>query len=249
MRSPPIRPSGSVRRLSVRRLSELVILVLALAVGGAGFADDPQKGEDVGPTAAPLRPPGVVTSSLTRVLSTVEPHAVRLNGSEQRRPEIGRVAHEFLDFSDMARRALGRHWTALLPQEQDDFVRLFTDVVTQSLVTIVDRYSGENVALLGKEVARGAPERRVVESGTQWAIRDIVFGGMSVASHYRGQFESILRTASVAHLLQRMRTGQSLRPPALGALAGSTGHDLEPALRERLAAGLLLAAASSGRRR
>ncbi len=249
MRPPRIRSSRSVSHFGGRQLFEITILVLALALGSAGLADDSQRGDDAGPTAIPLQPPGVVTSSLARVLSTVQPHPVGLNGSEIRGPEIRRVAHDLLDFSDMARRALGRHWTALLPQEQDDFVRLFTDVVTQSLVAIVDRYSGENVALLGKEVARGAPERRVVESGTHWAIRDIVFGGMSVASHYRGQFESILRTASVGHLLQRMRTGQSLRPPALGALPGSTAHDLDPPLRERLAAGLLLAAASSARRR
>ena len=249
MRSPAILPSGSVRRLGVRRLSELVILVLALALGGAGFADESQKGDDAGLTAAPLRPTGVVTSSLARMLSTVQPQAVGLNGSEDQRPEIRRVAHELLDFSDMARRALGQQWEGLLPQEQDEFVRLFTDVVTQSLVTIAERYSGENVALLGEEVARGSAERRVFESGTQWAIRDIVFGGLSVSSHYRGQFKSILQTSSFAHLLERMRTGQSPRPPAHGALAGSTAYDLEPPLRERLAAGLLLAAASSGRRR
>src|SRR3990167_3927474 len=109
MRSPPMRPSGSVRRLGVRRLSEFVILVLALALGGAGFADDSQKGDDAGPTAAPLRPTGVVTTSLARVLSTVQPQVVGLNGSENRSPEIRRVAHEPLDFSDMAPRALGQH--------------------------------------------------------------------------------------------------------------------------------------------
>src|SRR3990172_10142138 len=110
MRSPPLRRSGSVRRLGVRRLSELVILVLALALGGAGFADDSQKGDDSGPTAAPLRPTGVVTSSLARVLSTVQPQAVGLNGSENQSPEIRRVAHELLDFSDMAPPAPGQQW-------------------------------------------------------------------------------------------------------------------------------------------
>jgi phospholipid transport system substrate-binding protein len=241
----------------------LVILVLVLALSSVGSADDSMKGDEPGPSAGPLRPLDVVKSSVARVLATVPSQPAGVTGSERRRTEIRRVAHDLFDFTEMARRALGQHWGGRSPQEQNEFVRLFTDVLKQFYVTAVEGYSGENLTFLGEEVAgayarvhsRIIPnqgsgisiEYRLFERGSQWAVYDIVFDGVSLVSKYRSQFNSIIRTSSCAQLLERMRAQQSRRAPSRGAVESSRAPELEPFVPERLAAGLLLSAASYAR--
>jgi len=241
------------------------MLLLALALSSLGLADNSQKRDDTAPTAGSLRPLDVVRSSVSRVLATVRSPAA-ISGSGDQRAEIRRMVHEMFDFNEMARRALGQHWKGLLPQEQEEFVRLFTDVLTQSFVTIVERYSGENLAFLGEDVteayarvqSRTIPiqragisiEYRLFERGSRWAVYDIVLEGVSLVSNYRSQFNSIIQTSSSAQLLQRMRTQRSERTQSRGAVESSTAHQLEPPDWGRLAAGLLvLHTASYARRR
>ena len=126
-------------------------------------------------------------------------------------------------------------------------------------MTIVERYTGDNVASLDEEVAgtfaqvrsRITPEQgseiaieyRLSQRGSQWTVYDIGLDGMSLVSNYRSQFNSIIGTSSAAQLLERMRTARSRRPPDREAIGGATTTDLETSDRGRLA-GLLLSAAS-----
>jgi phospholipid transport system substrate-binding protein len=238
-----------------------MILVLALAIGSVGFADDTRK-DGARPTAGPPSPLDLVELSFSRVLAIVQSQPAGVTGSEHRRTELRRVAEDLFDFNEMARRALGQHWNGRVPREQDEFVRLFTDVLKQFYVVAVERYSGENVAFLGEEVTGAyaqvrsriitnqgsgiSIEYRLFESGSRWAVYDVVLDSVSLVSNYRSQFNSIIRASSFPQLLKRMRTEQSKRTQSGGAVASSRAQEREPVL-ERWAAGLLLGAASHGR--
>jgi hypothetical protein len=71
-------------------------------------------------------------------------------------------------------------------------------------------------------------------------VYDIVVDGVSLVSNYRSQFNSVIRTCSVAHFLERMQTEQPGRSPSRDALGSATSAEPETPARERLAAGLLL---------
>ena len=241
----------------------LVILVLLLAVASLSFRDEIQMVTAVVPSAGPaIRPLDVVTSSVSRGLASLRSQRIGFNAGEERHAEIRGTAHDFFDVDDMARRALGQHWKGLLPREHEEFVRLFEDVLTQSFVTIVERYT-DNVASLDEEVAgafaqvrsRISPEQgseiaieyRLSQRGSQWTVYDIVLGDVSLVSNYRSQFNSIIGTSSVAQLLERMRTARSPRPEGRDAIGGATSAEREASARGRLAAGLLLSVASNPR--
>ena len=228
---------------SVGKRFGLVPLVLVLLVTSLGFRDKTQTVAAAAPIAGPaIRPLDVVTSSVSRG-----------------------TAYDLFDVSDMARRALGQHWKGLLPREHEAFVRLFGDVLTRSFVTILERYTGDNVASLDEEVAgtfaqvrsRITPEQgseiaieyRLSQRGSQWTVYDIVVDGVSLVSNYRSQFNSIIGTTSVAQLLERMRTARSRRPQGRDAVGDATTAELATSARGRLAAGLLLSAASYPRKR
>ena len=241
----------------------LVILVLLLAVASLSFRDEIQMVTAVAPSAGPaIRPLDVVTSSVSRGLASLRSQRIGFSAGQERHAEIRGTAHDFFDVDDMARRALGQHWKGLLPREHQEFVRLFGDVLTQSFVTIVERYT-DNVASLDEEVAgafaqvrsRISPEQgseiaieyRLSQRGSQWTVYDIVLGDVSLVSNYRSQFNSIIGTSSVAQLLERMRTARSPRPEGRDAIGGATSAEREASARGRLAAGLLLSVASNPR--
>ena len=207
-----------------------MIPVLVLSVISQGFGDKPAPGDGVTSIADPeIRPLAIVTSSVSRGLASLRSHRVELNTSEDRRAEIRRAADELFDVYEIARRALGQHWKGLLPQEQHEFIRLFRDVLTQSFVTIVQRYTGDNVAFVDEEIAG-------------------IFAQVhSRISAERGSETAIIGTSSVAQLLERMRTEPSRRPPSPDAVAGATIAEPETSARGRLAAGLLLGAAAHAR--
>lgn len=239
----------------------VVILVLVLSVTGLGSRDESRAGDDVAPSAGPeISPLDIVTSSVSRGLASLRSQRVGFNAGDERLAEICRAADDLFDVNGMARRALGPHWKSLVPREQHEFIRLFRDVLTQSFVTIVQRYTGDDVPFLDEEVAgtfaqvrswitpEQGPEiaieyRLSHQSGSQWMVYDIVFDGVSLVSNYRSQFNSIIGTSTVAQLLERMRTEQSRRAQSRAAVGSATTAELETSARGRVVAGLLLGAA------
>jgi phospholipid transport system substrate-binding protein len=242
----------------------LVILVLAFSITSAGFRHTTAPGEDVAPIPGLVSSPlDVVTSSVSRGLASLRSPRVGLSTCDDRHPEIRRAADDLFHVGDIARRALGRHWKDLVPGDQNEFVGLFRRVLTQSFVTIVERYTGEDVIAVHEEIAgtfaqvhsRITPEHgpeitieyRLSRSGPQWSVYDIVLDGVSLVSNYRSQLNAIIGTSSVAELLERMRTEPSRCRPSPDVVAGATVAEPTPSDRGHLAAGLLLGAASYAR--
>ncbi len=219
--------------------TELSILALALvlSLGGAGVADA---------AAAGLGPLELVKSSMARVLAIGRSSPM---ASDERRTELVRVSHELFDFNEITRRALGQHWKGLSPGEQDEFVRLFTDVLDRAFIAGVDASTGQNVAFLGEAIdgaraqvrslttlSTGAAisiDYRLHEVDARWTVYDVAWERVSLVANYRSQFNSVIRASSFGQLLERMRANRNpRREPSTQTLF----------VPDRLAAGLLLAA-------
>lgn len=195
-----------------------VILMAALAIGPHPAGAQPKVAAD---QTGPLN---LVKASVSRVLAIVQsPHVVVSDGG-QRRTDIRRVAHGLFDFNEMARLTLARHWKDRSAQEQEEFVRLFTDLLERSYLTSIENYAGEKITFLGESVSGPyaqvrsrivtdrrmeiSIEYRLFESGARWAVYDVVLDGVSLVSNYRSQFNSIIRTSSFGDLLAKLRSKQ-----------------------------------------
>src|SRR6185503_3527932 len=161
MSSFPARAPLASWRFAVRCLSALVVLMIALGFGSVGIVSGAQPGDDAGAIAGSLRPLDLVKSSVSRVLAITQSPSVSMAGSEDRRTQIRRVAHDLFAFNEMARRVMGQHSKECLPQEQHEFVRLFADVFTRAYATAVERYSGERVAFVSEEVTGSLARARL----------------------------------------------------------------------------------------
>lgn len=255
----PVRAPLASCRFAGRCLSALVVVVLGLNLGSAGIVAGAQPGDDTGATTGSPGPLDLVKSSVSRVLAISQSPTVGTADIEDRRLQIRRVAFDLFAFTEMARRVMGQHAKDCLPQEQDEFVRLFADVFTQAYATVVERYSGERVAFLSEEVTGSLArvrslvttttgsgisiEYQLLERGARWAVYDIVLDGTSLVSTYRSQFASSVRTSSFPQLMERMRT-ERLRQSARAGGGTVRANEPEPPRRFE---GLLIGATSSAR--
>ena len=174
-------------------------------------------------TAAPAMTPTETVK--TRVESALQNLSRTSGGSpesiEQRRVELRRAADSLFDFTEMGRRALGRHWADRTPAEREEFVKLFTDLIARSYIGRIDHYAGETIAYTAERVdgdeasvqsrvvtAKGSQipvEYRLHRVNDDWSAYDVLVENVSLVGTYRSQFDRIIRSESFASLLRRLR--------------------------------------------
>jgi phospholipid transport system substrate-binding protein len=141
-----------------------------------------------------------------------------------RRALLREVADDLFDFPEMARSSLGYHWATPSEKERAEFLVLFTDLLERSYVTTIENYAGERILYLSETIegdyatvrskiltTRGAEisvDYRLRRSAAGWSAFDVALEHVSLAANYREQINRVLRTASFATLLTRMRAGQ-----------------------------------------
>lgn len=205
-----------------RRFSALVAIAAVIAFGAAPVLAQTTMVADAqpGPTAGRAGPLNVVTSSVSRVLTIVRSQPADGSESGMRGVEIRQAAVDLFDFDEMSRRLLGQRWTEASPEEQQDFVVLFTDLLERVYLSTLGNYGlaaitfhGESIngsyALVQSRMAAGkgevAIEYRLRERDGRWGVYDVGVDGVSLISNYRSQFTSVLKRMSFAQLLDRMR--------------------------------------------
>jgi phospholipid transport system substrate-binding protein len=185
------------------------------------------------PTASPRE---LVEAAVTRVVLAIQRADMRSDSPatqrqalRERRSEVRRVAAELFDLDEIARRALSRHWTARSPEEQAEFVRLFTDLLERTYIGRIESYSGEKIVYLG-EIVDGAfatVRSKVVTRRTEtpldyrlhlrdgrWKVYDVLIDHVSFVATYRSEFGRILQKEPYATLVDRLRK-QSVDAAAL----------------------------------
>ena len=179
--------------------------------------------------AAPAASPrDIVQSAVNRVVAALQkadgeadPTPAQRLAREQRRLDIRRVAADLFDFDEISRRALSRHWTARSPEEQAEFVRLFTDLLERTYIGRIESYSGEKIMYLG-EVVDGpfatvrskVVTRRRTETPLdyklhlrdgRWKVYDVLIDHVSFVATYRSEFGRIIQKESYSALVERLR--------------------------------------------
>lgn len=148
----------------------------------------------------------------------------KLDDGRQRAEVINRlrvIVYPLFDFREMAKRSLGSHWRRISPQQQDEFVTSFTELLEKSYADKIDLYDGQKVAYAGETIDRdfavvntkliGKNQSFSVDYKLQlvdgkWKIYDVVAENISLVNNYRSQFNRILTKSSFDDLIQRIRS-------------------------------------------
>jgi phospholipid transport system substrate-binding protein len=157
-------------------------------------------------------------------------------GLDEPRRAIRQLVTEVFDFRDAAALALGPVWRSRTPREQEEFIRLFADLVERGYIAAFsskaslaggvrvqyfdESVAGESATVPTRIRTRSGEELpvdyRLVRRDDRWAVRDVVVDGVSLVANYRAQFTRILATSSFPDLLARMRGA----PDGTAAVAG-----------------------------
>ena len=77
--------------------------------------------------------------AIDRVVRTLESPALKGEGkAADRRAAVRKIANEIFDFSEIARRSLGRYWQPLSEAQRTEFVGLFGDLLERSYISKIE---------------------------------------------------------------------------------------------------------------
>jgi len=146
----------------------------------------------------------------------------------ERRQKLKEVLYQRFDFTEMARRSLGSEWRRRTPEEQKEFVRLFTDLLERAYLDKIESYSGEKVLYLkDREDGNYAEvETKIVDKTGQeysldyrlhkvngdWKVYDVIIEDVSLVGNYRSQFSRVLAKSSFDELLKTMKEKTFVAP-------------------------------------
>jgi len=183
-------------------------LVLALAAGAenaaAGLATDQVK------------------STVDRAVGVLkDPRLKQPARAQERRDQLRQILFARFDFPEMAKRALGANWRRRTPQEQEEFTRLFTNVLERAYADIIESYTDEKVLYITERVdgnyadvitkiVTGRGEEysinyKVHLVRSEWKVYDVVAENISLVNNYRSQFNRVIANASYGELVRRLR--------------------------------------------
>jgi phospholipid transport system substrate-binding protein len=146
--------------------------------------------------------------------------------AELQRTEVRKIVGGFLDYGELAKRSLARHWEPLTPKQREDFVNTLRELVERSYLRQIHgnaayniKYDQEtkekngseatvtatlNTTSRGKKVVIALEYHMLYKEG-HWVVYDVVTDDQSMLENYRAEFNKIINKESFDALLKKMK--------------------------------------------
>ena len=140
----------------------------------------------------------------------------------KRRQALRKTIGSIFDYSEMAKRSMGKHWNQRSAAEKKQFTDLFATLLENSYADKIESYNNEKIVYL-KETEDGdyaevkskvitakrdefTLDYRLLNQGGKWVVYDVVIEGVSLVSNYRTQFNKIITADGYPTLLKKLQT-------------------------------------------
>lgn len=140
----------------------------------------------------------------------------------KRRQALKKTISIIFDYSEMAKRSLGKHWNQRTAAEKKQFTDLFASLLENSYASKIESYNNEKIVYL-KETIDGeyaevkskvvtakrdefTLDYRMINQNGKWMVYDVVIEGVSLVSNYRTQFNKIISSNGYPALVQKLQT-------------------------------------------
>jgi len=144
--------------------------------------------------------------------------------AELQRTEVRKIVGGFLDYGELAKRSLARHWEPLTPKQREEFVNTLRELVERSYLRQIhgnaaynikydkeEKNGGEatvfatlNTTSRGKKVVIALEYHMLYKEG-HWVVYDVVTDDQSMLENYRAEFNKIINKESFDALLKKMK--------------------------------------------
>jgi phospholipid transport system substrate-binding protein len=143
--------------------------------------------------------------------------------ADAQKAAVRKLVGGFLDYRELAHRALAKHWDGLKPAQRQEFVTTLRELVERSYLKQVSgdpnyniKYQKEeksgseasvdatlNTVARGKKVAVALVYKLVYKD--RWLVYDVVTDEQSMLENYRAEFNKIINKEGFDALLKRMK--------------------------------------------
>ncbi len=139
--------------------------------------------------------------------------------SDEAREALKDVINGLIDFRELSRRALRRHWAARTPEEQDQFVDVFRSLIRNSSVQKLEIYQADSITYQPAETDgdrsrvvtiayKGRSEVEIAylmhKVGDEWKVYDVVIDDSSTLRTYQDSFQREINSTSYEAMYDRM---------------------------------------------
>ena len=163
-----------------------------------------------------------IKSTVDQVIQILTNPQLQGEGRKQeRRKRLRDAIFVRFDFQEMAQRSLGAHWQRRTPEEQTEFIKVFSDLLEQTYVDKIESYNNEKFiyaneridgpyAEVGSKMQTSKGEEFTINYklhrvGEDWRVYDLVIENISFINNYRSQFNRILTGSGFNELVSRIK--------------------------------------------
>jgi phospholipid transport system substrate-binding protein len=143
--------------------------------------------------------------------------------AELQRTEVRKLVGSFLDYAELARRSLAKHWDTITPKQRTEFVDTLRELVERSYLRQVhgnpnytikyekETKTGNEADVTGTlmTTSRGKKVKIALEYKMlwkdRWVVYDVVTDEQSMLENYRAEFNKIINKDGFEALLKRMK--------------------------------------------
>jgi phospholipid transport system substrate-binding protein len=144
---------------------------------------------------------------------------------QERFGALRRLVVDVVDFRNAAALALGPEWGPRTPNEREEFIRYFGELLQTAVFASVGSrarvdnglavtYLGEvsdregatvSTSVLTRSGGEMAVDYRMLARDGRWVVYDVVVDGVSLVENYRAQFQKVIHRSSYPALINEMR--------------------------------------------
>lgn len=133
---------------------------------------------------------------------------------------VEKAAARHLDFREMAKRSLESTWTNLKQSQQDEFVRIFSELLKAHYANHLDDFAKTRVDYQGETNKSDLSEVRILvirpndkipvnfrllHEPQGWMIYDMVIEGVSMVDNFHTQFAAMIQECSYGELVRCLK--------------------------------------------
>lgn len=161
-----------------------------------------------------------VAQTVEKVKVVVERESEGLS-SEQVETELRDLLRPVFDFREMARRSLGANWKKGTPEQQAEFVDLFSDLLAKNYLKKIRENIRKGTFAVAGESEKGKKslvkttftidgevfkiDYRLRQKKNRWMAYDVIIENIGLVTNYRNEFAGIIRKEKFDGLLVKLR--------------------------------------------
>ena len=165
-------------------------------------------------TALPL-----VKVTIDKVVAAAESLRGESNRAE-RRIKLREIIDERFDFPEMAKRSLGANWLKLTPEQQTEFVNVFSQLLSKTYMNRVEEAKPGMISVNTEqlEFPRSIVKTKVSHEGQTfpidyklysqngaWKVYDVVIENIGLIANYRNEFSGTIRNDGFDALIIKLK--------------------------------------------